>query len=90
MWPAKHLPRRRTRLLHQAQTNQRKEHQVPSQSSNNAEILARLERIERDLGTIKLELAETRGAYRLAKFVVALLGVSGLGGLTAWFAGQSK
>jgi hypothetical protein len=63
---------------------------MASQSSNNAEILARLDRIERDLGTIKLELAETRGAYRLAKFVVALLGVSGLGGLTAWFAGQGK
>jgi hypothetical protein len=63
---------------------------MASQSSNNAEILARLDRIERDLGTIKLELAETRGAYRLAKFVVALLGVSGLGGLTAWFVGQGK
>jgi hypothetical protein len=63
---------------------------MASQSSNNAEILARLDRIERDLGTIKLELAETRGAYRLAKFVVALLGVSGLGGITAWFASQGK
>jgi hypothetical protein len=63
---------------------------MASQSSNNAEILARLDRIERDLGTIKMELAETRGAYRLAKFVVALLGVSGLGGLTAWLVGQGK
>jgi hypothetical protein len=45
---------------------------------------------DKDLGTITLELAETRGAYRLAKFVIALLGVSGLGGLTAWFAGQGK
>jgi len=54
------------------------------------EILERLERIENDLGTIKMELAETRGAFRLAKFVIALLGVSGLGGLTAWFAGQGK
>jgi len=58
--------------------------------SQNSEILARLDRIEKDLGTIKMELAETRGAYRLAKFVVALLGVSGLGGLTAWLMGQGK
>ena len=35
-----------------------------------------------------MELAETRGAYRLAKFVIALLGVSGLGGIIAWMQGQ--
>jgi len=58
--------------------------------SQNSEILARLDRIEKDLGTIKMELAETRGAYRLAKFVVALLGISGLGGVTAWIMGQGK
>ena len=56
--------------------------------SQNSEILSRLDRIEKDLGTIKMELAETRGAYRLAKFVVALLGISGLGGVTAWLMGQ--
>lgn len=61
-----------------------------SQNDRNDEILNRLDRIEKDLGTIKMELAETRGAYRLAKFVVALLGVSGLGGLTAWLMGQGK
>jgi hypothetical protein len=53
-------------------------------------ILERLDRIEGDLTQIKLELAETRGAYRLAKFVIALLGLSGLGGVTAWLAGQGK
>lgn len=58
--------------------------------NQNDEILKRLDRIERDLGTIKLELAETRGAFRLAKFVVAMLGVSGLGGITAWLMGQGK
>lgn len=63
---------------------------MTTRRSSNDEILARLDRIEKDLATIKLELAETRGAYRLAKFIVALLGVSGLGGLTAWFAGQGK
>jgi hypothetical protein len=58
--------------------------------SQSDQILERLERIEGDLATIKLELAETRGAYRLAKFIIALLGVSGLGGITAWLAGQGK
>ena len=56
--------------------------------SQSDQILERLERIEGDLATIKMELAETRGAFRLAKFVIALLGVSGLGGITAWLAGQ--
>lgn len=56
--------------------------------SRNDEILIRLDRIEKDLGTIKMELAETRGAFRLAKFIIALLGVSGLGGLLAWLQGQ--
>ena len=51
-------------------------------------ILDRLDRIEKELGDIKVELAETRGAYRLAKFVIALLGVSGLGGLLAWMNGS--
>jgi hypothetical protein len=59
-------------------------------TNQNQEILKRLQGIERDLAEIKLELAETRGAYRLARFVIALLGVSGLGGLTAWFASQGK
>jgi hypothetical protein len=63
---------------------------MTTRRSSNDEILFRLERIEKDLGMIKLELAETRGAYRLAKFVVALLGVSGLGGVTAWFVSQGK
>lgn len=53
-----------------------------------SQILERLVRIESDLAEIKLEMAETRGAYRLAKFVVALLGVSGLGGVLAWLNGQ--
>jgi len=60
---------------------------MPARSQNN-EILVRLDRIEKDLNTIKMELAETRGAFRLAKFIIALLGVSGLGGLLAWLQGQ--
>lgn len=59
-------------------------------AATNAEILKRLDRIEKELADIRVELAESRGAYRLAKFIIALLGVSGLGGLTAWIAGQGK
>lgn len=63
---------------------------MAARSTQNDEILHRLDRIEKELGTIKMELAETRGAYRLAKFIVALLGISGLGGVTAWMMGQGK
>lgn len=59
-------------------------------TKDSTEILKRLDRIERDLAEIKVEMAETRGAYRLAKFVIAMLGVSGLGGLLAWLNGQGK
>lgn len=55
--------------------------------TNVDQILERLDRIEADLAEIKVELAETRGAYRLAKFVIALLGISGLGGVLAWMNG---
>jgi len=58
--------------------------------ATNSEILKRLDRIESDLAEIKVEMAETRGAYRLAKFVIALLGISGLGGLLAFLNGQGK
>ena len=59
-------------------------------TKDSTEILKRLERIEQDLADIKVEMAETRGAYRLAKFVIALLGISGLGGFLAYMNGQGK
>jgi hypothetical protein len=59
-------------------------------SSQSGEIIKRLDRIEKELTDIRVELAESRGAYRLAKFIIALLGVSGLGGVTAWMMGQGK
>jgi hypothetical protein len=59
-------------------------------TKDSTEILKRLERIERDLADIKVEMAETRGAYRLAKFVIAMLGLSGLGGVIAFLNGQGK
>jgi tetrahydromethanopterin S-methyltransferase subunit G len=51
-----------------------------------ARIEARLESIENRLGFMEREMAETRGAYRLAKFVIALLGISGLSGVAAFLA----
>lgn len=59
-------------------------------TKDSTEIIKRLERIEQDLADIKVEMAETRGAYRLAKFVIALLGISGLGGFLAYVNGQGK
>jgi hypothetical protein len=59
-------------------------------ANQSIEILKRLDRIEKELSDIRVELAESRGAYRLAKFIFALLGVSGLGGVTAWMMGQGK
>jgi hypothetical protein len=53
-------------------------------------ILDRLDRIQRDIDALKNEMAETRGAFRLAKFVLAILGLSGVGGLLTWLSGQPK
>jgi hypothetical protein len=61
---------------------------VSPRTSQNTEILKRLDRIERDLTEIKVDLAESRGALKLAKLIIGLLGVSGLGGLLAWIQGQ--
>jgi hypothetical protein len=59
-------------------------------ASQNSEILKRLDRIERDLTDIKVDLAESRGALRLAKTIIGLLGLTGLGSLLAWMQGQGK
>lgn len=53
-------------------------------------IVERLDRIEADLTEIKIDLAESRGALRLAKTVIGLLGLTGLGGLLTWIQGQGK
>lgn len=57
-------------------------------TSQNTEILKRLDRIERDLTDIKVDLAESRGALKLAKLIIGILGLSGLGGLITWIQGQ--
>jgi hypothetical protein len=60
-------------------------------TKNQADIiLDRLDRIQQDLDALKNEMAETRGAFRLAKFVLAILGLSGVGGLVTWLSGQGK
>jgi hypothetical protein len=59
-------------------------------ASQSSEILKRLDRIERDLTEIKVDLAESRGALRLAKTVIGLLGITGIGSLLAWLQGQGK
>lgn len=59
-------------------------------ASQNNEILKRLDRIERDLTDIKVDLAESRGALKLAKLIIGILGLSGLGGLITWMQSQGK
>jgi hypothetical protein len=59
-------------------------------TAQSSEILKRLDRIERDLTEIKVDLAESRGALRLAKTIIGLLGLTGLGSLLAWMQGQGK
>jgi hypothetical protein len=59
-------------------------------ASQSSEILKRLDRIERDLTEIKVDLAESRGALKLAKGIIFLLGMTGLGGLLTWLQGQGK
>lgn len=52
------------------------------------QVLARLDKIEADLATIRMEMAETRGAYRLGKWIIGILGLTGISSLAAWFAGN--
>lgn len=59
-------------------------------ASQNSEILKRLDRIEKDLTDIKVDLAESRGALKLAKLIIGVLGLSGLGGLITWMQSQGK
>lgn len=59
-------------------------------TAQSSEILKRLDRIERDLTEIKVDLAESRGALKLAKGIIFLLGMTGLGGLLTWLQGQGK
>jgi hypothetical protein len=54
------------------------------------QILDRLDRIEDEVSAMRVEMAETRGAYRLAKFIIGILGLTGITGIAAWLSGQGK
>jgi hypothetical protein len=59
-------------------------------ANNINQILARLDKIDEEISAMRVEMAETRGAYRLAKFVIGILGLTGISGLMAWLSGQGK
>ncbi len=59
-------------------------------ANQSQQILQRLEKIEEEITAMRVEMAETRGAYRLAKFVLGILGLTGISGFMAWMSGQSK
>lgn len=59
-------------------------------ASNVQQIIDRLDKIEEELSAMRVEMAETRGAFRLAKFVLGILGLTGISGIMAWLSGQGK
>jgi hypothetical protein len=59
-------------------------------ASQAHQILDRLEKIEEEISAMRVEMAETRGAYRLAKFIIGILGLTGISSFVAWMAGQGK
>jgi hypothetical protein len=59
-------------------------------ANNINQILDRLDKIDEEISAMRVEMAETRGAYRLAKFVIGILGLTGISGLMAWLSGQGK
>lgn len=59
-------------------------------ANNVQQIIDRLDKIEEEISAMRVEMAETRGAYRLAKFVIGILGLTGVSGIVAWFSSQGK
>ncbi len=59
-------------------------------ANNVQQIIDRLDKIEEELSAMRVEMAETRGAFRLAKFVIGILGLTGISGVMAWLSGQGK
>ena len=59
-------------------------------ANNIQQIIDRLYKIDEDLSSMRIEMAETRGAFRLGKFIVGLLGLTGISSLAAWLAAQGK
>ena len=59
-------------------------------ANNVTQILDRIESIEKEISAMRVEMAETRGAFRLAKFIISVLGLAGVSSFVAWMAGQGK
>jgi hypothetical protein len=59
-------------------------------ANNIQQIIDRLDKIDDEISAMRVEMAETRGAYRLAKFIIGMLGVTGIGSLIAWLSAQGK
>lgn len=59
-------------------------------ANNVNQILERLDKIELELSSMRVEMAETRGAFRLAKFIISIIGLAGISSFVAWMAGQGK
>jgi hypothetical protein len=59
-------------------------------ANNIDQILQRLDKIDDDLSAMRIEMAETRGAYRLAKFVIGIFGITGISSLIVWLSNQGK
>ncbi len=59
-------------------------------ANNVQQIIDRLDKIEEELSAMRVEMAETRGAFRLGKFVIGILGLTGISGVMAWLSGQGK
>jgi tetrahydromethanopterin S-methyltransferase subunit G len=59
-------------------------------ANNIQQILDRLDKIEEEISAMRIEMAETRGAFRFGKFVVGIIGLTGLSSLAAWLANQGK
>lgn len=58
--------------------------------ATNAELLRRLDTIEKKVDRLSADVEQAKGALMLAKFVLAFLSVSGVGAVLAWLQGQGK
>lgn len=53
-------------------------------------ILDKLTQLEGEVRSIRTDLERVRGAWWLARWVISLLGLAGLGSLVAWLQTQGK
>jgi hypothetical protein len=53
-------------------------------------ILAKLDDLELEVRSLRTEVERVRGAWWLARSIISLLGLAGLGSLVTWIASQGK